>query len=378
MYEGPAHQKACKASWQDLEWFLRPLPNTYLDGAPYAEPCHTEGVWQDGWHQGQFMRQNILYHMRHADQLGYDFDHWSYYSTCATLNGNPSWWSTDWLHKQGEYPERLFYSTFWPDSLYSFSYSCIFTSGLSGYDHAACKTALQLQSLCYGPTSGTTYPTDLVNFPLFILSYLIVSDFELWWDSLWELTYLMPFTISQTHVCLMANLVLLNLTLSLTVHLCAMHGYAATHMCITHVLCFSSILPPPCGCIMLLISIMPALDSIGRSGTNMLLWSHSRDYSFNGLKQLFSFASYLFTSDFKPWGDSLWELTYLMPFTFSQTRVCLMANLMPSNLTLFLTVHFCAVHGYAATYMHITHVLYFSSILPPPCSCIMSLISCPR
>ena len=79
----------------------------------------------------------------------------------------------------------------------------------------------------------------------------------------------MPFTISQTHVCLMANLILLNLTLFLTVHFCAVHGYAATHMCITHVLYFSSILPLPCGCIMLLISIMPALDSIGRSDTNM-------------------------------------------------------------------------------------------------------------
>ena len=104
---------------------------------------------------------------------------------------------------------------------------------------------------------------DLVNFSLFILSYLIISDFKPWGDSLWELTYLMPFTISQTHVCLITNLVLLNLTLSLTVHFCAVHGYAATHMCITHVLCFSSILPPPHGCIMLLISVMPALDSIG-------------------------------------------------------------------------------------------------------------------
>ena len=46
----------------------------------------------------------------------------------------------------------------------------------------------------------------------------------------------MPFTFSQTYVCLMANLVLLNLTLFLTVHFCAVHGYAATHMCITHVM----------------------------------------------------------------------------------------------------------------------------------------------
>ena len=43
-------------------------------------------------------------------------------------------------------------------------------------------------------------------------------------------------------------------------------------------------------------------------------------------------------------------------FTISQTRACLMANLVLLNLTLFLTVHFCAVHDYAATHMHITHV----------------------
>ena len=34
-----------------------------------------------------------------------------------------------------------------------------------------------------------------------------------------------------------------------------------------------------------------------------------------------------------------------------------MANLVLLNLILLLTVHFCAVHGYAATYMHITHVM---------------------
>ena len=36
-------------------------------------------------------------------------------------------------------------------------------------------------------------------------------------------------------------------------------------------------------------------------------------------------------------------------------HVCLMANLMPSNLTLFMTVYFHIVHGYAATYMHTPH-----------------------
>ena len=61
----------------------------------------------------------------------------------------------------------------------------------------------------------------------------------------------------------------LNLFLDSSFH--AAHGYAATYMCITHVLCFSSILPPPCSCIMLLISAMPALDSIGRFNTNMYI-----------------------------------------------------------------------------------------------------------
>ena len=88
-----------------------------------------------------------------------------------------------------------------------------------------------------------------------------------------------------------------------------------------------------------------------------LLWSHLRDYSFNGLSQFSLFIlSYLIIADFEPWGDSPQELTYLTPFTFSWTRVCLMANLVLLNLTLFLTVHFHAVHGYAATHMHITHV----------------------
>ena len=67
----------------------------------------------------------------------------------------------------------------------------------------------------------------------------------------------------------MVNLVLLNPTLFLIAHFHAMHGYAATHMCTAHVHAFSSILPPPCGCIMSLISIMPALDHISRFDTNM-------------------------------------------------------------------------------------------------------------
>ena len=65
-----------------------------------------------------------------------------------------------------------------------------------------------------------------------------------------------------------------------------------------------------------------------------------------------------------------------MPFTFSQTCVCLMVNLVLLNLTLFLIVHFCAVHGYAATHMCITHfMLLFHSATS--CSCIMPLCYSP-
>ena len=122
----------------------------------------------------------------------------------------------------------------------------------------------------------------------------------------------MTFTISQTYVCLMANLVLLNLTLFLTVHFHAVHGYAATHMHITHVLCFSSILPLPCGCIILLISIhacpkQVSVDSIptciyrmivykGQGinwhlqsdslGVSPLKWTHSAHPIISGLRHL--------------------------------------------------------------------------------------------
>ena len=39
------------------------------------------------------------------------------------------------------------------------------------------------------------------------------------------------------------------------------------------------------------------------------------------------------------------------------THVYLMANSMPLNLNLFLTVYFHAMHSYAAIHMHIIHVM---------------------
>ena len=49
---------------------------------------------------------------------------------------------------------------------------------------------------CYSSTHRNYIQMDITNFSLFILSYLIVSDFKLWGDSLWELTYLF------TNMCL--------------------------------------------------------------------------------------------------------------------------------------------------------------------------------
>ena len=57
----------------------------------------------------------------------------------------------------------------------------------------------------------------------------------------------------------------------------------------------------------------------------VVLRSYPQGLHLNGLSQ-FHFSSYLIVSDFEPWGNSLWELTYLTTFTISQTHVCLMAK----------------------------------------------------
>ena len=88
-----------------------------------------------------------------------------------------------------------------------------------------------------------------------------------------------------------------------------------------------------------------------------MLWSHSQGTSF--FTDLSLFLSLILSYYFRlRCEENLYkDLTYLTPFTFSQTCICLIANLMPSNLTLSLTVYFCAVHGYAVTHMHITYVI---------------------
>ena len=78
-------------------------------------------------------------------------------------------------------------------------------------------------------------------------------------------------TFKQTQSIFLLSLYLIGLFQTLNLHFHAVHGYAATHMHFPHVHASSSILPLPCGCIMPLISIMPALDDIGRSDTNMYI-----------------------------------------------------------------------------------------------------------
>ena len=89
------------------------------------------------------------------------------------------------------------------------------------------------QFLCYTPSTGTTFFNGLITFSCF------------WSNLIFRLQTVRRISMRShlshalhtfpTHVCLMANLMPSNLPLFLTVHLHAVHGYAATHMCITHV-----------------------------------------------------------------------------------------------------------------------------------------------
>ena len=130
-----------------------------------------------------------------------------------------------------------------------------------------------MDTSCYGPTSGTTHSTDLVNFSFY---NLILSDCI-------RLQTMRRFS-TRTHLshtlhafmntCLPHGepcFIKLNLILDSS-FLCCAWLCCHTH---AHLTCFSSILPPPCGHIMSLISIMFALDSIGRSGTNMYILYNS-------------------------------------------------------------------------------------------------------
>ena len=124
---------------------------------------------------------------------------------------------------------------------------------------------------CYSPTLRDYILMDLVNFLLLILSYLIVSDFELWGDSLQE-THLSHTLHHFTNTCLPHGepcFIKPNFILDSSFPCCAWlccHPHAH-HTC----LCFSSILPLPCGCIMLLISTFSCIYLYGLYNENTMV-----------------------------------------------------------------------------------------------------------
>ena len=122
----------------------------------------------------------------------------------------------------------------------------------------------------YSPTYWDYHSTDLVNFSLF---FTLSDHFRLWTVRRFSMRTHLSHAFhhfTNTHLphgepCFIKP----NFILDSSFLCCAWLCYH------THVLsscsCFSSILPLPCGCIMLFISAMPALDSIGRSDTNMYI-----------------------------------------------------------------------------------------------------------
>ena len=123
-------------------------------------------------------------------------------------------------------------------------------------------------SYCYGPTHWDYISMDLVNFSLF---FILSDNFRL--QTVRRLptgTHLSHTLHHSTNMCLhhgepcfiKSNFILDSSFLCCAWLCCHTHAYFSCS-------CFPSILPSPCGCIMLLISIMLALDSISRSDTNM-------------------------------------------------------------------------------------------------------------
>ena len=124
-----------------------------------------------------------------------------------------------------------------------------------------------IDSICYSSTHWDYISMDLVNFSfLFILS----DHFRLQTMRRSSMgTHLSHALHHFTNTCLphgKSYFIKPNFILDSSFPCCAWL------CCHTHAhpscSCFSSILPLPCGCIMLYISIMPALDSISRFDTN--------------------------------------------------------------------------------------------------------------
>ena len=124
---------------------------------------------------------------------------------------------------------------------------------------------------CYSPTHWDYCSTDLTNFSLL---FIFSNHFRLWTMRRFPmgtrlshaLHYFTNMCLPHGKPCFIKPNFIPDSSFPCCAWLCR-----HTHMCITHVLCSSSILPLPYSCIMPLISIMPALDSISRSNTNMYI-----------------------------------------------------------------------------------------------------------
>ena len=126
---------------------------------------------------------------------------------------------------------------------------------------------------CYSSNTGTTIFNGLVTFSLF---YLILS-FRLQTVRRFSMRTHSSHTLyTFTNMCLphdkpytiKLNSILGSSFLCCTWLCCHTHAH---HTC----LCFSSILPPPCGCLMLLLSNMPFSNGIGRFSINMYIYYDS-------------------------------------------------------------------------------------------------------
>ena len=118
---------------------------------------------------------------------------------------------------------------------------------------------------CYGPTSGTTHSNGLSQFFSFL--FILSDRFRLWTMRRFSMRSSLISQPSPFHKYMFASwrTLFYDSSFLCCAWLCC-HTHAH-HTC----LCFSSILPPPHGCIMLLIPVMLALNSIGRSDTNMYI-----------------------------------------------------------------------------------------------------------
>ena len=199
---------------------------------------------------------------------------------------------------------------------------------------------------------------DLSHFLAFDL--ILSSDFKPWGESLWDLTYLTPFTPFQHMFAswqILCHQTYLYSWQFIYVLCMAMlpHTYASHMFILLFNLWWESIFSLFRGSATQAYKWQAQLSPQQRNARQHDCTCYGPthwDYISMDLVNFFFSLSYLIISDFKLWGDSLWELIYLTPFTISQTCVCLMANLVSLNLTVFLTVPFHAVHGYAATHAH--------------------------